>query len=363
MKIVTAFLKYDYGIESRGPSGELHIILPEVIKCAPDTVPFWLEEHGFPDRIDSLQDELLDFCKMQRPDYVLFMLMKDEIRVSTFDRLRSFTKPINFFCDDQWRFDDYSSRIAPHLSAIITVDKFSVPKYRALGCEKVIHTQWAASRCLPIEDKPYEFEISFVGGRNPVRDWYIGELGKNGIHVECFGAGWENGKVSFDRMNEIFARSKISLNLSNSIPHDFAYFKTLLERRYDDMMDKRRRLFQFYRIKGYRTAIRRYIKAKKEHSLLPKPKGKTVEQIKARNFEIPAAGGFQISQFALEIDDYFANGKEIVLFTNVEELLVLIKYYLENDHEREEIRKAGHAAAMKNLYSDRFSAIFKELSC
>lgn len=363
MKIVTALLKYDYGIESRGPSGELLIILPEIIKCVPDTVPFWLEEHGYPDRMDSLQEELLEFCKEQRPDYVFFMLMKDEIRVSTLDRLRSFTKPINFFCDDQWRFDDFSSQIAPSLSVIITVDKFSVPKYRALGCAKVIHTQWAASLCLPIENKPYEFEISFVGGRNAVRDWYISELRNKGIHVECFGSGWENGRVSFDRMNEIFARSKISLNLSNSVPHDFAYFKTLLERRHGDMMDTKRRLFQFYRIKGYRTAIRRYLKDKKESNQLPIPKGKTVEQIKARNFEIPAAGGFQISQFALEIDDYFANGKEIVLFSNVDELAILINYYLENDSERERIKIAGHDVAMKNLYSDRFSAIFKELSC
>ncbi|GAH96354.1 unnamed protein product, partial [marine sediment metagenome] len=40
---------------------------------------------------------------------------------------------------------------------------------------------------------------------------------------------------------------------------------------------------------------------------------KRIEQIKARNFEIPALGGFQLTNYCLSLEDYFEIGKEIVM--------------------------------------------------
>ena len=48
-------------------------------------------------------------------------------------------------------------------------------------------------------------------------------------------------------------------------------------------------------------------------------KEKSHEQMKARNFEIPAVGGLQLSHYTLELEDYFKIGEEILIYSNVDE--------------------------------------------
>ncbi len=337
------------------------VFYKQIKELSPESIPFWLEEHGFPEDQYQLQEDLIAYCTFEKPDYVFFVLMNNEIRIETLDRLNEISKTVNFFCDDQWRFDGFSRNVAPHLHTVITVDKYSVPKYRELGNTRIILTQWAAENLLKYEQKPYRYEVSFVGGRNDVREWYIDELNRRGIFVECFGSGWKNGRVSTERMNEIFQSTKISLNLSNSIPRDFDYRKRLEERERKRRKELLLRILKIYRIKGYRTALRRFIESLRPDKLHSSFPCKNVEQIKARNFEIPAATGFQISQFALEIEDYFVNGREIVLFSTIDELEKLIRYYLCNDIEREKIRLSGYQVASRNLYKARFEAILGAL--
>lgn len=61
-----------------------------------------------------------------------------------------------------------------------------------------------------------------------------------------------------------------------------------------------------------------------------------------RHFEIPACGGFQLSERSNEISELFEEDKEIVCFENVEELISQCKYYLSHDSERDRIRLNGY---------------------
>ena len=47
MKIMTALLKYDYGIKERGESLEKTAFLPALQQVSKDVIPFWLEDNGF----------------------------------------------------------------------------------------------------------------------------------------------------------------------------------------------------------------------------------------------------------------------------------------------------------------------------
>lgn len=61
-----------------------------------------------------------------------------------------------------------------------------------------------------------------------------------------------------------------------------------------------------------------------------------------RNFEIPACGGFQLSERSNEILEMFEEDKEIVCFETVEELISKCDYYLKDESERERIRLNGY---------------------
>ena len=251
------------------------------------------------------------------------------------DYLKSKYTTINWFCDDQWRFENFTRHYAPHFSYAITTDKFALTKYKKLGYENAILSQWASFGYfdnLDFDSIGYKYDVSFVGAFSGNRKWIVKELSKKGIKVECFGYGWENGIVSYEQMIEIFKISKINLNISNSVSYDIRCLSSS--------------------VKGLREFIGTKLKKGK----------KTAEQIKARNFEIPAFGGFQLSNYIPSLEDYFVIGKQIAAYTSIEDLAIQIEYYLHNEKERRKIMIDGYnKAKSQHTYLNRLEKIFKEI--
>ena len=66
-----------------------------------------------------------------------------------------------------------------------------------------------------------------------------------------------------------------------------------------------------------------------------------------KTFEIPAAGGFQISDYRKDISGLFERGKEIEIFKNEDQLRSKIKFYLNNEDLRKNIALAGQRKALQ----------------
>jgi spore maturation protein CgeB len=256
--------------------------------------------------------------------------MKDEFSFETFDYLKSKYITLNWFCDDQWRFEDFTKYYAPHFTYAITTDKFALNKYRKIGYENVILSQWASfgfTEDIDFEAIKYKYNVSFVGGISGYRKWLINKLEKAGMKVECFGAGWGNGRINFNEMVDIFKNSKINLNISNSMSHDIRYIFSSLR------------------------SIKEFLKSKKR-----------IEQIKARNFEIPAFGGFQLTNYVPCLEDYFDIGREAAVFISFNDLILQINYYLNNEEERKKIMINGYKRAISEYtYLSRLKRLFKNI--
>lgn len=63
--------------------------------------------------------------------------------------------------------------------------------------------------------------------------------------------------------------------------------------------------------------------------------------IPLRALDIMGAGGFLLTNYQPEIAEYFVAGKEVVMYSDIEELLYLTEYYLAHESEREEIAYCG----------------------
>lgn len=329
MKIVPILLKYDYGIKERGESLEKRGFLPALQHVAEKVAPFWLEDNGFGDDRISLQNKIIDFVESENPDIVFFILMKDEVTVDTIEQLSKKYITINWFCDDTWRFDNFTRFIAPKLTYSITTDKFSLWKYDLMGCKNVILSPWASCNYIEninFENIEYKYDISFVGARNSTRKWIINFFKKKGYRIECFGTGWDNGRVSYEDIKDIFLRSKINLNLSNSISFDIRYL--------------------FSSVRNFKN----FIMSKKR-----------IEQIKARNFEIPCSGGFQLTNYVPGIEDYFDIGKDIAVFTGLDDLEIQLRYYLQNEDKRKQMAASAHERAKDYTYKEILKKVFKKV--
>jgi spore maturation protein CgeB len=283
--------------------------------------------------ISILQKKIISTSLIFKPDLIFFILQEDQVKVETLKILKKknfFT--VNFFGDDDWRFENFSSVYSKYFSAVLTNTKFAISKHFKIGQKKVLYCNWAALdsfKCKKIFSK-YIYDVSFVGGRSRYRKWFINELLKRNINVKCFGQGWRNGFVTFKKMNEIFSHSKISLNISNSYSYDARFI--------------------FSSIGNFLSFIMSFFKKTLKYS----------NEIKARNFEICYCGGFQITDYVPFLENNFVIGKEIVTYNNLDDAAKLIKYYLINERDREIIRLKGNKRALRDhSYQKRIKIFMK----
>jgi len=343
MKIIYSGLKYSNYNPDLGLSFE-HINFYEFLKLLPN-----IEVIYFPyDDIlkigkNGWNKKLLSIIKEEKPDIFFAFMFTDEFDKNILEEIKKYTKSIAWFSDDHWRFDNYSKYYAQYFSLVITTYSKAVEKYNKIGAKNVIRSQWAANieTYKPILRKEEQFEVSFVGTWSRPRQKIISQLQKAGINVIAYGSGWPAGKVSQQKMMEIFSNSKINLALNPAS----GYFnvnslgRLFLKRSINKIIPS----FNF--INNFKCWISRGI-----------------SQIKARHFEIPACGGFLITSMADDLGSYYKIGEEIVVYKNIDDLISKIKYYLKNENERIKIAAAGYEKTLKNhAYNERLDKIFKEI--
>lgn len=159
---------------------------------------------------------------------------------------------------------------------------------------------------------PYDFkkdlDISFTGQSHSNRLEIVARIIRSGLHVEVFGYGWKNRtRLPFHQMVRLFSRSKINLYLSNA------------------------------------------------------PNLNT-QQIKGRNFEIPGTRNFQPSSIAETLSEYYEEGKEIILFASLEELIDKAEYYLQHEEKRNKIADNGYKHTLtEHTWHHRYDKIFEHV--
>ncbi len=80
-----------------------------------------------------------------------------------------------------------------------------------------------------------------------------------------------------------------------------------------------------------------------------------------RTFEIPACGGFMLTDKTDAQCSFLAEDKEASYFSSGEEMVDKIRYYLNHDTERQRIAEAGYRRITggKNTYGDRLKTILR----
>ena len=313
-KLLYIGMKFDYGNKARGLSFEhmnfFHSLKSYCEKNDWDFIHYDFMEGYEQIGIDLMTEELYELAKKEMPDYlfaVLFDFTKDP-RHEVFKRISELgVTTIHWFCDDHWRFEKYSSLVAPNFDFVCTTANSALLKYKKLGIsEGVIKTQWACNHQLyePVAVEK-DIDVSFVGQPHGNRRQMLNFVMESGIDLKIFGYKWENfPRIPFNQMVRVFSRSKINLNLSNS------------------------------------SAM-------------------TGQQIKGRNFEIPGTKSFLLTSNAENLEEYYKDGKEIIIFNSPEELINKARYFLSHQTAREKIAENAYKRTMaEHTWFHRFDDIF-----
>jgi spore maturation protein CgeB len=338
-------LKYDYGDPARGFSYEQVNFFGTLSRMEGFEVRFFpFDEEMRREGRDGMNRSLLRVVDEYRPEVCFFVLFTDEIAKRTIRRISetSGSVTLNWFGDDHWRFLPFSRHWAPLFHWAVTTDSRALDRYHACGCANVMHSQWAFNHHRVVrQDVPVEYDVTFIGQVHSRRRSLIALTKKAGVPVECWGRGWRNGRLGQEEMIAMYSRSRINLNFTDSSAalgwKPLA--KILFNRRADDSILVNSPVCMFEQARVLLAA--------------------RAPQIKARNFEVPGAGGFLLTSAAGDLAEYFVPGEEIAVFGSDRELLDSIRYYLAHEKEREGIREAGYRRARRDhTYEQRFQAIF-----
>ena len=165
-----------------------------------------------------------------------------------------------------------------------------------------------------------KIDVSFVGEvTKGKRKEYISYLEENGINIEAYGNGTKNGKVSFERVVEIFNTSKINLSFTGTYANSVYSFCSNINDR--------------------------------------------ILQNKGKPIEIAMCGGFVLTEYVPGIEKVFPQ-KDIDTFQTKEELLEKIRFYLSHESLRSKMAASAHLYASHHYDSiEAFGEIFKQISC
>lgn len=342
MKIVFCYVKYTAGRKELGINEWEERYWIEPFKNNGHEVYIfdmtdYLSGPGLGNKKDN--GELLKFVEEIKPDLVFMNdYSNDTFVMENWKKIGKICKTVNWFGDDNQRYNYYTKKKAEYFTNPVTCDFFSLSKYKNDGFSTVVLSQWGTMDFDNIKSEYVDLtniDVTFIGTKSPYRAYIYNTLKRAGVRCKFFGAGWETNRVTLGQMKYIFENSKINLSLEKAATeYDIRYFKS--------------------NPKLFLSLMKKKILRKEELTV--------IKQIKARNFEINACKGFQLCQYIPFIEKYFDIGKEIVCFTNCDDLLQIIKYWIDKDEERELIRKQGYKRCKKEHIMDyRLSKMIEQI--
>jgi spore maturation protein CgeB len=328
MKVLYVGMRHEYGDPSRGLSFEENNFRSSLEGMGHAVTAYDFMDHAARDGVAQMRTDLVALAAETRPDLAFFFLFTDQLDVATIEAVgrAGHCPTVNWFADDHWRFETFTRHLAPAFDLAVTTDADSLQKYRALADTRVHLSQWACNRYAygKVTDE-LKHDVTFVGQPHGDRKQIVAGLQEAGLPVECWGFGWPAGPLEHGGMVDVFASSRVNLNLSNSS-----------------------------QVPGVKAQVRRLL-----HLRPPPPRP---PQIKGRNFEVPGCGGFLLTERLPHLENYFELGHEVAVFERSDELAEQVRHWLEHEEERRALAEAGYRRVMaEHTYDHRFAAIFAQL--
>jgi len=293
------------------------------------------EVHAMDHKVQAALDQegfnsfFLSVVKHGGYDLVIVVTHRDEFFPEVLDEVKRYTVVMAWNCDDDWRWDDYSSKWIEHYTYMVTTYRhiFEANKDRI---PYLLLSQWGCTGLCDGIDVDKDIDIGFVGKVYGERTQQIKELRKN-FRFAAYGKG---------------------------IPPDD--FKRKLQRRLARLLrvpwDKSRFLL------SDQNAVKEIWNRSKISFTPLDASRKGSLQIKGRVFDMGLSGTVMLCNRNPALYEFYEPEKEFVEFEGMEECVGKAKYLLKNDAERKAIAMAYYDRTKKeHLFEYRFDALFREM--
>ncbi|MFA5778963.1 MAG: glycosyltransferase [Elusimicrobiota bacterium] len=256
----------------------------------------------------GIERYLLDFIEKNKIKILIFAWADSwgfDFRVEFFELLRQKIFLVMIPCDWEHYFNFKDIYYAQAADLVIVPDIVGRFIFRHYGVNAITFYAFDTTTYRKLNGISQDIDVSFVGAVIKYRRKdFLYYLAKNGINIQTYGLGTQNGKVTSEKMVEIYNRSKINLSFTGiDPPNIFTRGRTILKR---------------------------------------------VRQFKGKIIDIALCGGFVLTEDALGNEEALVLNKEIVVFNTKEELLQKVIYYLKNENERKSIAENAYRRSLKD---------------
>ena len=281
----------------------------------------------------------------------------------------------NWYCNGAHQFH-LVEELAPAYDWCLVPEKVRLDDYRRVGARPIYCQEAANPKIYRPYDVPLEYDVTFVGQAYGERPAQIQHILDSGIDVRVWGWSWDKftqqgplarGRQLADRALFI-ARYLTTIDgwyaagnrLKNMVAPPPGRKGAGLSRRVTlpphvagEALDDEDMIRMYSR-----SRINLGFSACGDTHKLEEP----ILQVRLRDFEVPMSGGFYMVKHMEELEEFFEIGKEIVCYTDRDDMVEKIRYYLAHDDEREAIREAGYRRCLRDhTWHKRFETVFREM--
>jgi len=254
---------------------------------------------------------------------------------------------MNWYCNASYQLH-LVEEIAPAYHYCLVPEKFRLEDYRRLGANPIYCQEAANPNVYKPYDVPRDFDVTFVGQRYGNRPIYIRSLIDAKIQARAWGPHWQDPPPARPLWRKIGGKVKRTLltrrpSVSTDVAREYCG-PPLTDQEYIEMYS--------------RSKISLGFSSVAEVPLRSRP----VKQVRLRDFEATMSGAFYLVEYFEELAEFFEPDKEIVCFSDADELVDKARYYLAHDTERNRIREAGmRRARSEHTWHRRFEMVFRQI--
>jgi len=285
---------------------------------------WWLRGRR-PTRLQEFSERVVQACRGTRTDWLLStgLAPVDAPALTAIGRLG--VRRLNYLTDDPWNpahRAPWFLEALPQYDGVFSPRRSNLEDLRRLGCASAVHLPFAYSPSLHFPEPPitpeeqgrFETDVVFAGGADRDRVPYIAALIRAGFRVGLYGGYWERWRQTRKHTRRLA----------------------------DPRMVRKA-------VGGARIALCLVRRANRDgHSM--------------RTFEIPAIGGCMLTEDTAEHREIFGEeGRAVVYFRSVDEMVQKARWLLERDEERRRLAAAAHALVVngRNTYQDRLETMLE----
>lgn len=281
--------------------GDLHVITVPVAHSANSLI--------YTHQKVKFGNDIIACIKKVKPDLIFCYLRNRWIMPFTIQDMRKFKiLMINLSLDDSHKLS-LVLNLAPYFDLNLTTTKSAIYKYNMAGANVLYFPGGVDPDTFRLNDVKKDIDVCFVGRKYGNRARAKKLLSESGINTVFRGKGWAQGPVSFEEMIDLYSRSRIVLGFSRTCSNS-----------------------KIFNLKG-------------------------------RDLEVTGSGSFYLCEQNPELAEWFRDGKDLIFWNNLDDLIAKAKLYLADGFLRNDIANSGYKKTVNNYtWSKLFENILERSS-